>query len=591
MDAVRINPKLFDVQNRTIDEIHNYFSSKGKVLTIRPTGFGKTYMLVERISKEFIKENPGKKVIYLYPLDIIKTEIVAGKKYIDDNGKTQIKRSKYLKDGVIKLNGNDANMEFISYQLLSLRFNEDNDYWHDYIIKNNVGLIILDEAHRAGSETFYSIFDTIRDLIKPNGVYMLGATATPDRMDDCDEKPSVLEAVFDNIKTFDYGLNDAIKDGLIPPLVIMHDEYSINVINDKHRAKKNKDKSIAEDSYNLEISKLRQVTGREQDIIASSIEKANYNPTEDKYYKFIIFLTNIEDIANQAEEIEEWFRLAFNNVIKKKYSLKRDFCIRSTYLTSSDTSGELKELASKSNNRTYYNKTEKIENLIEQNYYVDLIFTVNMVNMGYHVDNITGIMMLRATKSEITFYQQLGRALSVNASHNPIVIDSVNNIYEEFWFKKNAKRKDSTIDNGEVDNNKETNNNIKIDIQYLKSYDAFEQFMQRFCTDEYNSEEIELDFLYNDRQMPLFILASYKGITCKELIKKLIQYKINIRKEDEEYNFVYNNCLSLKQSNNKKDTMQEVNKLRFINSKKATYGNCSLIKNKQTTTMYDMLNK
>ena len=251
----------------------------------------------------------------------------------------------------------------------------------------------------------------------------------------------------------------------------------------------------------------------------------------------------------------------------------------------------LKELASKSNNRTYYNKTEKIENLIEQNYYVDLIFTVNMVNMGYHVDNITGIMMLRATKSEITFYQQLGRALSVNASHNPIVIDSVNNIYEEFWFKKNAKRKDSTTDNSEVDNNKETNNNIKIDIQYLKSYDAFEQFMQRFCTDEYNSEEIELDFLYNDRQMPLFILASYKGITCKELIKKLIQYKINIRKEDEEYNFVYNNCLSLKQSNNKKDTMQEVNKLRFINSKKATYGNCSLIKNKQTTTMYDMLNK
>lgn len=588
MGNIKINPKLFEVQNKTVKEIHGYFNKRGKVLMIRPTGFGKTYILVEKIAKDFIKSNPGKKIIYLYPLDIIKTEITSGKKYIDDDGKTQIKKSKYLTDGIIKLDKN-SNMKFISYQMLSLKFNEDNDYWHDYIIKNNVGLIILDEAHRAGSETFYKIFDTIQGLIKPDGVHMLGATATPDRMDDCDDKPSVLEAVFDNVKTFDYGLNDAIKDGLIPPLVIMHDEYSIKLLDKRHKNKINNKDSIAEDSYNMEISRLRQSTGSEPYTIANAIEKANYKPVDEKYYKFIIFLTNINEISEQAEEIEQWFNEAFNKVIKERYSLKRDFNIRSTYLTSSDESGELKKLASKSPNRNYYNKTEKIENIVEQNYCVDLIFTVNMINMGYHVDNITGIMMLRATKSEITFYQQLGRAIAVNASHNPIVIDSVNNIYEEFWFKKNAKSR-NTDNDGETKKRKE-NDNIKIDIKYLKSYDAFEQFMQRFCTDEDNSEAIELEFLYNDRQMPLFILASYKNMTCKELVEKLINYKIRLRKEDEEYNFVYNNCLTLKASGNKKETMQEVNKLRFINSKNATYNNCNLITNKETKTMYDMLHK
>ena len=119
MGNIKINPKLFEVQNETVKEIHGYFNKRGKVLMIRPTGFGKTYILVEKIAKDFIKNNPGKKIIYLYPLDIIKTEIASGKKYIDDDGKTQIKKSKYLTDGIIKLDKN-SNMKFISYQMLSL---------------------------------------------------------------------------------------------------------------------------------------------------------------------------------------------------------------------------------------------------------------------------------------------------------------------------------------------------------------------------------------------------------------------------------------------------------------------------------------
>lgn len=600
---ISINPKLKEVQDNTLSDIYSKFSTKGKVLMIRPTGFGKTYTLVERISKEFIQNNPGKRIMYLYPLDIIKTEIMKGKTYIDDDGKKHIIESKYLKDKLLKPCDKIENIEknniiFVSYQLLTLRFNEDKDFWYNYIQDNNIGLIILDEAHRAGSESFYYIFDTFKQLIKPDGVLMIGATATPDRMDDCDDKPSVLEAVFDNVKTYDYGLNDALKDELIPSFVIKHDQYAIDAIDKSHTKYKNQ---LVEDSYNVELGRLRQTTGMEKDIIASAVREAGYNLATDKYYKFIIFMTNISDISEQADEIAEYFDDAFNKILKPISGNKKNFVIRQIYLASSDNDGELKKLAKKSDNRFYYSRTERIEEIVEQNNYVDLIFTVNMINMGYHVDNISGIMMLRGTKSEITFYQQLGRALSVNAKFRPIIIDSVNNIGEKFWFKKNAKSRNSS--NANIPENLEDKVNIhdKIDIKYLGTNDAFEQFMERFKDGEDSSEKLELDFLYNDRQMPLFMIAVYKNCSCKEIVKKLVKCGISIRKEDAEYEYLLEITESLENTLNNFDFRKQtliptrkaylhyINNLRFVNSAQAVSSKCKYIKSKQTT-LYEMLN-
>lgn len=57
-----------------------------------------------------------------------------------------------------------------------------------------------------------------------------------------------------------------------------------------------------------------------------------------------------------------------------------------------------------------------------------LLFSVNMLNEGYHLENLDGVIMMRPTHSPTLYYQQLGRALSVGNDKQPIVIDLVNNI-------------------------------------------------------------------------------------------------------------------------------------------------------------------
>ncbi len=57
-----------------------------------------------------------------------------------------------------------------------------------------------------------------------------------------------------------------------------------------------------------------------------------------------------------------------------------------------------------------------------------LLYSINMLNEGLHVDGIDGIIMLRGTSSRIIYLQQLGRALSVGLKRNPLVLDLVANL-------------------------------------------------------------------------------------------------------------------------------------------------------------------
>ena len=524
-----LNETLIEKQDITVEETQDLLNTYGKALVVRPTGFGKTYMLIERFAKPYIRN--GKNVMYVYPLDIIHTEIMSGKKHIDEFGNTITTESKYKRDKLLEEN---KNIIFVSYQKLTLKLHEDSEYWHNYLIKHNIGLIILDEAHRAGSESFYNVFETIKDLVAPDNIHILGATATPDRMDDSDEKMGVSEVVFDNKRPYTYGLGEAIADGLIPDIVYMMNRYSVEAagkeIKKRHKAKFKAE--FYEDSFNVEIAKLRESTGSEKTIIAKSISDAGYNPVKEKYYKFIIFLTNKEDVINKAEEIEQWFIDGFD-IIKKQYGLKKDFEIRSSYVISSDVDGELTKLEKKKTNRKLFTSTKKVESIISQDYKVDLLFTIDMINMGYHVEDITGIMMLRGTKSEIVYYQQLGRALSVGAEHKPIVMDFVNNIGEKFWFKNSAKHKDTDKSSGEYVDKSDVEK-VNAIIKEKGFNNAFKQFMERFDSDINESEKALYEYLYINREMPIYLIAEHLNKPVKEVYKKLVQYEIEIDNETAE---------------------------------------------------------
>ena len=50
-----------------------------------------------------------------------------------------------------------------------------------------------------------------------------------------------------------------------------------------------------------------------------------------------------------------------------------------------------------------------------------------MLNEGLHLENISGVLLLRPTRSSIVWHQQIGRAIEANNTNTPVIIDAVNN--------------------------------------------------------------------------------------------------------------------------------------------------------------------
>lgn len=60
--------------------------------------------------------------------------------------------------------------------------------------------------------------------------------------------------------------------------------------------------------------------------------------------------------------------------------------------------------------------------------HLKLLYCIDILNVGVHVDDISGVILLRPTVSPIIYKQQIGRALSASMSTNAVIFDIVANI-------------------------------------------------------------------------------------------------------------------------------------------------------------------
>ena len=534
MAKEKLHPALIKESKKTIDEAIQKLNDHGKVFVCRPTGFGKTYMLIQ-VAKFYNKLYPDKKIAYIYPLDIIPSEIKVkyGKNSDDSEVRAAVK-----------------NLEFISYMTLTRRINDNgNDYWLNHF-KDGYSILLVDEVHAAGSIGFRKVYDSIKGIIGPEAgqLKMIGVTATPNRMDDEEDK-SVLNDIFDNIQVYEYTLANCINDGIIDKLVIGTYKYNMKELAEQLRGEtKAKAKKAGikfnDESFNVELSKIIKENGTEAEFIYKYLALAGYDLSKqnEKYFKFIVFFNNIQDVAERGPMVEEWFDSAFNEVAKSELGLKRDFLIKAHYLTSSDTEdGLINALVEEDKKHRFkYDNTKKLTDAqMKDKYVVDLIMTVNMTNMGYHDDDITGIVMLRGTRSEIVYYQQLGRAISVTNEHSPLIYDFVNNVNTKFWSKKNRKIEIAGRVLGDTESDERTGEGIdysKFVASTDGDYDAGDAFLNRW-SDIYYSEKAQLEYLYNDRKAPLVAIAADTGKSCSYIAKALIDDGVTLRKEDDMYRY------------------------------------------------------
>ncbi|WP_201714255.1 Helicase associated domain protein [Rossellomorea arthrocnemi] len=254
-------------------------------------------------------------------------------------------------------------------------------------------LIVLDEFHRCGAKEWGK---GVQLLINNNfDALLLGTTATPVRY--LDGNKDMSDKLFDGNVSTDLSLAHAIAKNILPMPTYVTALYTIddeiNKLNEKISGSDDSDK----DRLLLELLEYKK-----------NWEKSKGIPTIlNKYIKngdnkFIVFCENKKHLSNMEWLLKKWFTVA-----------RPDMRVREYRVVSGDkqSDNELNDFKLASNK----NETH-------------LLFAIDMLNEGLHIDDISGVILLRNTTSPRIFYQQIGRAIKAgNIDKKPLIFDFVNN--------------------------------------------------------------------------------------------------------------------------------------------------------------------
>ena len=397
-------------------EVHNKVKEKLKkeryAAVIQPTGTGKSY-----IALKLIEETDGNSV-YVAPSNLIINQI---KETIEEARKRgELIQEEYEKYKKIK---------FITYsKLMNEKFEEKDQY----------SLIILDEFHRCGAPEWQK---GVKRLLENNkGARVLGLTATPIRA--TDGKDMAKELFLGNVASEMY-LEEAVARGIINPGIYINAMYSFTgIINEmENKVEKIQNKDLKEE-LRKKIKIAKDLVGKTEgfkEIIRKYIGKESGKSTG----KYIVFCKNIKDMHKKMIEIK--------TILEDEENLK-------LYAISSRKRESLNE--------------KTLEDFKKSEEGINLLFAVDKLNEGIHIDGIDGVIMLRQTESPIIYMQQLGRALSVGNKGTPLVLDLVNNIENSNYIyrfvkrvqevRKKESRNDDKNENGKQSKREETIDTINV---------------------------------------------------------------------------------------------------------------------------------
>jgi len=352
------------------EKIKKAFESGQKIVGIvHATGTGKTYNALQ-----LAYDNQDKKTLFVVPSNSIKEHII---KTIKNNPNLNYEK-------------NFRNLQFITYH--SIAKMNDNE-----LSKLNYDYLVIDEFHHIGAPIWGP---KINKLIKshPNK-FVLGMTAytVRDRGTEFERDMAnpETEELFSNKIVSTYDLVDAMIDGILPKPIYRSAYINLDgFINDiEEKLEKYK---ISDNTYKDIKKVLENIKKRIHK--APSIEEI-YKQNLKKDGKYIYFcpqggISSINDIDTIMNETKKQLEKCFPNteiIFYKTTSkdgingkLNRDAFYHDYNLDGTNTKGKLR-----------------------------IMFAINQYNEGVHAPNIDGVIMGRGTKSDIVYFEQLGRALSV----------------------------------------------------------------------------------------------------------------------------------------------------------------------------------
>lgn len=256
------------------------------------------------------------------------------------------------------------------------------------------GMIVLDEFHRCGAEEWGRGVNNILQAYK--GAFIFGTSATPIRYMDSGRDMSY--ELFDNNVAENLSLAQAIVRNILPMPKYVCALYTLTEEIDKMRSRVAASRSSAA---------VKQRILLDLDATAIDWEQSHGVPSVLKKYlrkhmkKFIVFCRDEQHLLEMEPAVAEWFATATGNADIKTY-------------------------------RVYEGDTNSAINLKDFKEAgaaggIHLLLSINMLNEGLHINEVSGVVLLRPTESPNIFYQQIGRCLKVGLAYSPVIFDLVNN--------------------------------------------------------------------------------------------------------------------------------------------------------------------
>ncbi len=293
--------------------------------------------------------------------------------------KTQIENLKAVTDGYAP-----ENIRFYTYaKLMNLTEDELSDLRPDYII--------LDEFHRCGAEMWGQGVKTLLATYPETPI--LGLSATAIRY--LDNQRNMADELFDGCVASEMTLGEAIVRGILnPPKYVLSvfsyqkdlEKYERRVLAAKSRA--------AKDAGEAYLEALRRALEK-----ADGLDKIFEKHMENKAGKYLVFCANYDHLCEMADMVPLWFS-----------GIDRHPHIYKAYSDDPETSRAFADF-----------KADDSDHL-------KLLFCIDMLNEGIHVDDVSGVILLRPTVSPIIYKQQIGRALAAGKKTNAVIFDIVLNI-------------------------------------------------------------------------------------------------------------------------------------------------------------------
>lgn len=502
--------------DKTFTEAMERLRVYGITNIIRPTGFGKSYILAKITSSKYYGKYRYNKCLYLYPLDIIKKDI--SKKYGDNTKEPHL-----------------HNTDFVSYS--SLNRIRDKGYKYSksgevLTLEEFIGqydLVMCDECHLCGAEGFKACWSRISDLFGVDKIHLIGVTASPNRMDSFDVIGEIFGGEMQGV--FRISDQEAFRVGLLkePKWVLpIYDKEAFrdSILNSVDEGIQ-KSLSASKSDTDEMVKHLDNIEKMDK-TIGEVLEELRPNF---KYLKFITFYTDRAKLFEQYEMVHNWFEHLYSDSGFEVH----DHIIVSSVDSEICTDEDKKLLAG----------FEELNSLTEKDFVIDLIHCVDMLNMGYHVDDISGVIMLRGTRSEIIQIQQVGRCYSVNAKESPIIFDCVCNISTRKWFKGDGKN-DNSLGDYDIDITRSTAVNGSDTLRTCKMGNGMDVYvtghtfvamkdMYRIIERKAYQERVntdELMFWYYKLKAPIYVIAAKFKMSYDDTLKTLKKIGINIQPEN-----------------------------------------------------------